>query len=744
MNNKLLIEEINRVREVMGISPNRSMQIVSEAGTAPLVRFIKMLAKRRGIKGLIIPGGPIEKLFTDNMDFFWKVKNKFPDELVNVEKIDDLLEHVLANPKSAGTKQILREAFMSNPQTRELISKSADNLLGSPGLGKIDNIVTLERFLRNLDEAGIPLTNDDLIKVADDIFKKIENPIRITIKNAGTISKHLFGKPRKKWMFGKTQSSTGIEKGKVIVEVMKDQGVKTSEDAQQFMLRAGMNEADAAKIKVAIEAGQTVDNKLANEIFEKLAKTGDNELNLAFIDSIRNNKFLVNKIQRAGDTMTPKEVRTLLGLSDEAVPEHIIQDIIDTIGPKKVYNPFKRGTLPYKLNPEAGWYGTYIRRKMLGWASGNKYESLYHLYNFILTISLVGHIVPFGMIFGKADSDSWFLWRWIFGTEGGGTFDCENNIECVLKPTEDNMAKATKDQYEKLYLEEDLTVYYDAAQYIGKELGTYTESGGWYTSATLEDFDPPNWGVDETDIADKLNERPSLFGIMRVATEYYQKTSRHIWDDAELMKWSEDSYVSFLADKFKKFNFIPYVDVDDVGREILRTLMSKPQRTIKDSGEIPRDRDFRDDYNALFKFPKYLFVTDNEGYITERWKPCYKGVMPLEFVQAVSSELVTEGDFQKLEPEQFNQYYSNYAPEKYKTKLNAYMKPTKTENNVTVYSIKGTTDCGDPEELQGLQYEELKKKAEDTMDNFIDGLDSGNGGKPPMENMIDKTNTEGN
>ena len=741
MNNKVLIEEINRVRQVMGIPPKRNAQIISEVATPAIVRFIKMLTRRKGIKGLIVPGGPIEKLFTDNMDFYWRVKNKFPDELVNVEKIDDLLEHILANPKSAGTKKILREAFMSNPQTRDLIVKSADNMLG--GMNNIDNIVTLERFLRNLDDAGIPLTKDDLIKVADDVFKVKVNPIRITIKNAGKIPNTLFGKSRKKLFGIKSQTSTGIEKGKVIVEIMKDQGVKTSKDAQEFVLKVGMNEADAAKIRVAIEAGKTVDNKLADEIFELVAKSGDNELNLAFIDSVRNNKFLVNKIQRGGDTMTPKEVRILLSLSDDAVPTHVIQDIIDTIGPKKVINPFKRGTLPYKLDPSQGWYGTYFRRKMLGWASGNKYESLYHLYNFMLTISVLGHLVPFGMIFGKAKDDDFFLWRWIFGTEGGGTFDCENNIECILKPTEDNMAKVTKDQYEKLYLEEDLTVYYDAAQYIGEELGTFTESGGWFKSATLDSFSPPTWSVDEDEIADKLNERPSLFGMLRIATEYYQQTSRHLWDDAKLMKWKEGSYGEFISKKFEKFKFTG-IDTKDVGREILRSLMGKPQRTIKDSAEIPRDRDFRDDYNALFKFPKHLFLTDDDGYIKERWKPCYKGVMPLEFVQAVSSVLATEEDFNKLEPHDFNQYYSNYAPEKYKTKLNAYMKPTKTVDGVTVYDIKGTTDCGEPEELQGLQYDELKKKAEDTMDNFINGIESGNGGKPPMESNISVTDTTGN
>ena len=76
MNNKVLIEEINRVRQVMGIPPKRNAQIISEVATPAIVRFIKMLTRRKGIKGLIVPGGPIEKLFTDNMDFYWRVKKQ--------------------------------------------------------------------------------------------------------------------------------------------------------------------------------------------------------------------------------------------------------------------------------------------------------------------------------------------------------------------------------------------------------------------------------------------------------------------------------------------------------------------------------------------------------------------------------------------------------------------------------------------------------------------------------------------
>ena len=726
MINKQLLEEINRVKVVMGLNPNRNMRIISET-PATIARFLKMLGRKKGIGKFIVPGGPVEKLFTDNMDFYWKLKNKFSDELADVTDVDGLMKHILDNPKLPTTRQMMVDMFMANKETRQLLIDTADNLVG--GLKNLDDVVSIERFLQNLDDVGIPITKDDLVKVGDDIYKSSVNPIRVSIANAGKINNNLFGELRKKGLFKKNMTSTSLEKGKVIINIMQDQGVKTSKDAQNWMLKIGMNEADAAKIRIAIERGTAVDTKMVREIFEKVAKSTDNEIQLALIDMVRNNKFLRNKIQRNGNMMDTKELRTLLNLSDD-VPEHLLQDIIETIGPKKVRNPFRRGELEFNMDPQKGWYGTYLRRKLFGGMSLGK-KGLYSLYNTIYTLFLISHLVPFGMMFGKADeNDPWWM-QWILGKESGGDFNCKNNIECVLKPSADTMAKTTNPKYEELYLEDNLTVYSDAAQWIGTEIGTYN-NGKWHKAATLGDFSPPMRGVDEYGIADKLNERPSLFGMARIATDYFNETGRGLWDDLDLMKWGEDSYASFLSNKFRKFRFLG-IDTKDVGKEILRSLMNKPQRTIKDSDDLPRQRDFRDEYDAMFTFPKELFLTDDNDEIIERWKPCYKGVMPTEFVEAMSSVLPTEQDFGLIAPDQFNGYYNTYAPQKFQTKSNAYMRPTVEKDGREVYNWNGTTECGKPEELRGLKYEELERKAENSFDNFIDGLESGN----PVDNKPD-------
>ena len=390
MNNKLLIEEINRVREVMGLPKTElyNNPLILE-GLNYLARLIKMLGKKGVVGKLIVKGGPIELLFTRNEDFFWKMKNKYSDELEHVKDVDGLMAHILDNPSSFTVKKMMRDMFMDNPQTRALIAGAADNTAG--GISKLDNMVDIDNFVKNMDDLGIPITVDDLAKIADDIFPKAKlNPIRVAIKNAGTIPKTLFGKP-KKGIF-KNTTTTGIEKGSVITDVMRKQGLKTSDDAYQFFLKIGMTEADAAKIKIAIEKGINADANKVDEIFTLLAKSSDNEIQLTFIDVVSKNKVLKDKIRTGGANgkMNADEIRAYLGLSDE-VPLSLIDDISDMVGVKKVRKILKRKESQY-FNPDKGWYFRYIQRR---WIEGVTWsETSFKIVKTIYNTILLYHIIP--------------------------------------------------------------------------------------------------------------------------------------------------------------------------------------------------------------------------------------------------------------------------------------------------------------------------------------------------------------
>ena len=566
MNNKVLIEEINRVREVMGLSktePTDSSKVILEVVSPQWVVKILRILNPSGQLGtlaskLVVRGGPIEAVLTKNDDFFWKIKNKYSDELSDVNTMDELLDRLIDAPNSVTTKNIMRDLFMDNPETRALISSAADNMSG--GLGQLNNMSEIELFIMNMDELGIAIDADDLVRVADDLFKRADNPISLAIKNSGSVSKNLFGKPRKsKWLFGKTNTTTRIEKGSVIIDVMRDQGVKTSDDAADFMVKIGMSEADAAKVKVAIESGQVVGDDIAEKIFKQIGNTPNNDIQLAFIDKVSKNKYLKNKIQTSGASggkMTNQEIRDLLNMPD--APDSLIMDISEEIGFKQVKHPFKRteiGTDKWSVSNK-GWYGTYIRKKIFAGASLG-YKSVYNLLTVVYGALWLFHIIPFSMLTKVPEDSNWML-KWIFGTEGGGTFDCENNIQCVLKPTSENMSKVKRQEYVKAYLQNTDGVidklYLKAAVDIGKELGTFTDATGWFTEGSLETFSPPH-SVSETNILDKLNERHSLFGMLRVATYYYDKTSRQLWDDCDLMALTEGSYLEFLSRKWEDLSW---------------------------------------------------------------------------------------------------------------------------------------------------------------------------------------------
>lgn len=753
MKNKVLIEEINRVREVMGLplvvaQSNTHKGRLAEAPANYIARLLRGLNPGKATAALasrlIIKGGPIELLFTKNEDFFWKIKNKYSDEMVDVNDVDGLLDYISFN--GAATKNIMRDMFMDNPETRKLIADAADNVLG--GIGTIDNLVDIDMFIRTMDELGIPIDIDDLVKVADDIYlKNSDNPIRMAIKNSDKISNNLFGTQRKN-LLKANQTTIGVEKGKVVIEVMVDQGVKTSDEAYEFMLKIGMSEADAAKIKIAIEKGTTVSNDISDQIFNRLSTATDNDVQLAFIEYISNNKYIKNKIQIGGANgkMTPKEIKEFLNFGD--FTEAMILDISETIGTKKNFNPFKRGELPFNLD-NGGWYSAYIRKKVLAGLSFG-YKGAYHALSVIYMLFWVYHILPFGLLFGKVDSTAPAWLKFIFGSEGGGTFNCENNIECVLSPTGENMEKCKRQEYINLYLENASGVvspiYLAAAEDIGKLLGTHTDDG-WFNEGSLENFTPPTYDVEETSILNKLNERKSLFGLVRVATEYYDATTRHLWDDCDLMAMGEGSYGKFLSDKWSsKLGFLG-IDVSDTTKEILRPLMSKPQRTINDSANVAFDKDPIDAYNSLLKFPKSLWLEKSDGGI-ERWKCCYKGPMPVEFVQLMTSaeEISDPMSFRNMDPEDFNSFYRKYAADKYQSHSNAYMRPyiDKDVDGTTqkVYSSKGTTECGTPAILKGMTKDDMLSGMQEEMNDFLDLLASGNNGEPPVQDGIANDGTK--
>ena len=276
------------------------------------------------------------------------------------------------------------------------------------------------------------------------------------------------------------------------------------------------------------------------------------------------------------------------------------------------------------------------------------------------------------------------------------------------------------------------------------ELGTLSGST-WYTKTTLPDGGPM-WdkSVDEDAISGFINSRPSLLGITAIATAYYDKTSRQLYDDMDLMKHEKGSYSEWITNKWKKFDKLPYINIGDTGKEIFDDIVDKPLRTIKDTTNPVVDVDAADKYETLFKFPKNLWVTDNNEKAIEKWQCCYKGPMPPGFVNTMSSaeEVNTIEDFNFIDPNDFNYYYKKYAPAKYQVKDNAYLPPMKEVEidgvKKKVYSPRGTTECGTPSELKGLTKSELKAKVDKSMDDFMNLL-STQKEAPSIEEVVEKT-----
>ena len=755
MNNKVLIEEINRVREVMGLPvmapPNNSKVILEVVNPGYWAKILKILnGGKYAHKGLatrlVVKGGPVEAVLTKNDDFFWKVKNKYSDELTDVNTMDELLDRLVDAPNSITTKNIMRDLFMDNPETRALIANAADNLVG--GLSKLDNMAEIETFLANMEELGIAIDLDDLAKVADDIFlKSADNPIRVAFKNSGTISKNLFGKSMRGKLFKKT-TSTNVEKGVVIIDVMGKLGLKTSDDAYEFFLKIGLNEADAAKIKIAIEKGISADANKIDEIFSLLAKSDSNEIQLTFIDVVSNNKFLRDKIRTTGANgkMSSKEIRAFLGLGDEAtIPLSLIDDIADMVGVKRVRRILPRKSAEY-FDPDKGWYYQYLIRKRIEGLTWSKtsFKMVKGLFNLIWFY----HIIPISLWYTTKE-DSWDITKYFFG-DPEGTFDCDKNSKpkCFLAPSAQDRELTKRPGTITLYLQNTDgnidKVYLDLAEKIGLELGTLSGTT-WYTETTLpEGGEMWDKSVDEDAISGFINSRPSLLGITAIATAYYDKTSRQLYDDMDLMKFEKGSYGEWLTGKWKKFSKIPYVNIGDTGKEIFNDIVNKPLRTIKDTTNPVVDVDAADAYDTLFKFPKNLWVTDNSGKALEKWQCCYKGPMPPGFVNTMSSaeEISTMGDFNFIDPNDFNRFYKKYAAAKYQVKDNAYLPPLKEVeiNGVKkkVYSPRGTTECGTPSELKGLSKSELSQKVNKAMDDFMNLL-STQKQAPSIEDVVNKT-----
>ena len=114
--------------------------------------------------------------------------------------------------------------------------------------------------------------------------------------------------------------------------------------------------------------------------------------------------------------------------------------------------------------------------------------------------------------------------------------------------------------------------------------------------------------------------------------------------------------------------------------------------------------------------------------------------MPQQWTAEMSSlkEIGSEQDFKNMSPTDFNILYKKFAAEKYQTKKNAYMRP-EVEKEIDgvkqkVYGHKGQTECGTPQMLEGMTYEEMKKKMADELTDFMDLLRSGNNSNPPIKN----------
>ena len=714
--NKDILNEIIRVREVMGL---KSQNIISEQTSPKLLRnFLQALANRSTKLATILNNRGVVELF-DDADL-WR---KYADEFQNVTNNDEFLEALVAFGDDINVKSIVTDLLMTNIETREVILKY---LLPKDGVSPDIYISGIKRknSIDALNKLGITIDETDLVKVMDDVYypggrgnfdllTKELNPITTAIKNASKLPKNIF--------FKSTLKGMNNDKGEVLTNFIKKYADTPKEVADVLVDTFGMTRREANKIRLVLDRGDILeDTELVKRLFNSLATHPNQSVKEEFIKEIIGNKNLLNKIQTGGKDglMTKEEMLTLFG--GDSSFDDVVDILADNITKKTVSAVTKTGKF-LKSGGNIGWKILKSPATFMKWAFAAKVNFPTRIYRLFVWFTVMPTFFATdlleGTTWGRAMLD------WFRGDLPKGTL-----IDC-LRPDSELQGACNSKSYISVFLTnnpvcdnqalegcsgESSDLYYEAAKNIAIELGTYREATeeveipadidtdredwengtnqtGWYTGdiSGIENW----WGTfmwsnrktDEGRIKKILNKRGSLFGIAKIATEYYENTTRNLWDDMVLMEIQGRVSSGY----YKKI--LGWSELD-VTRDVLLDIQ-KEFYTWGD-GNVAVANLSGVKSKLKWEFPKSLYGRNTGSSI---WKPCFGGTLPVNLQVRLEAcgdgscnsdgiAITKESDLGKLSAEDFNDMWRKWMDNDW----DLYNLPMKDTPEGAKYSPKGS------------------------------------------------------
>tara|TARA_R100001377_G_scaffold56761_2_gene33789 strand:- start:458 stop:2854 length:2397 start_codon:yes stop_codon:yes gene_type:complete len=776
MNNNIL-NEIKRVREVMGIT---TQNVISEqVSPKVLTAFLKSLGYRFSSNTLsfskvsksLMDNQGIANVFKDDNNLWKKYAKDFDDVVSN----DSFVENLTSFGDNPRVQKIITELLMTNRDTREVILKY---LLPKDGMSPEIYLSSIKRknTIETLNKMGVIITEKDLVKVLDDIYypggrgKWTDgittelNPIAKAVKDVGNLPKNLF--------FKGSLKSVDSSKGEVLTKFIKKYAYTPEDVADVLVSLAGMGRREANKVRLALERGDIVEDvDFLKKLWINLSLRTDQTVREEFIKSIIDNKYFKNLIQTGGldgKLMDKEEIIKLLGVNDE------VADILSRNINKKGASPTSKvgQVLNDKVFPPFKWI-VNAPGSLRRWAMTGKM----HWSMRIFRIWVVYLIMPTFFLESLVSKSVWgrAMLDWFRGELPTGKL-----VNC-LKPDARMQDACDSPSYISLFLKNDpacnnqmldkackgvaSNVYYEAAKKIAIELGTYREvveeitekdidavkkiidkengkdkdgvellndknylpgtktDPGWYdgpSTSGLESF----WGTvfwsthntNEATIKNILNKRGSTFGIAKIATEYFKNAKRDLWSDMDLM--SVQGY--FGAGYYNKIIKHVKPGLDD-SKEVLLDI-KKSFYTWGD-GNVAIDNFVGISSQLKWKFPERLYGATG----SESWKPCYKGIMPINlqvFFESCADgscnrdgiPITKESDMGKISAQDYNAI----CRKRLGLGSDLYNIPMKGEGEEMKYSYNGSTTYACKGQSRPAEWDQELKEVEAEFKDFKD------------------------
>ena len=162
MNNKLLIEELKRVNEIMGVKVPHNL--IVEAWEGALQKLILKMARQLP---RIVDSAAFVKLFEDP-----KLYKKFKDLFGEATNNKEMIEAINRNYGSFAADRAVKRLLLQNRETRAIVLEIIIGKTGKQGLNKYTNLDMLKLMIKELNDMGLPMTTKDFLKVTDDYFYK--------------------------------------------------------------------------------------------------------------------------------------------------------------------------------------------------------------------------------------------------------------------------------------------------------------------------------------------------------------------------------------------------------------------------------------------------------------------------------------------------------------------------------------------------------------------------------------------